>query len=212
MIVLLTFALKKTSETPVIVEEKLDGLDIDDMETYWICLHLSSLMGIWCSSYGNSKVVVNDGELTRNINQKKKSDVLQGYRCSLCQKCSRRGYLFNKHVEYCESVRYAWFLLWLDFPCGWVINNWKGRKIFSDQMYRDCLDLILVRCDRNCSTFKNLRCLNSTVNDTYNSAVQSSNKVFFFFKKKKKVKTQSETHNSITIFMQMLKRRLRLSS
>ena len=73
MIVLFTFALKKTSEKPVLVEEKLDGIDIDDMETYWICLHLSSLMGIWCSSYGNPKVVVNDGELTRNINQKKKS-------------------------------------------------------------------------------------------------------------------------------------------
>ena len=98
-----------TPEKPVIVEEKLHGIDIDDMETYWIYLHLSSSMRIWCSSYGNLKVVINDGEITRNIKQKKKSDILQGYRCPLCQKCSRWVYFFHKHVEYCESGKHDFY-------------------------------------------------------------------------------------------------------
>ena len=54
---------------------------------------------------GNPKVVVEGGELIRNINEKKKPDVLQAFRCPLCAKCSRREYIFNKHLEYCESVR-----------------------------------------------------------------------------------------------------------
>ena len=55
--------------------------------------------------FGNPKVVVDDGELTRNINQKTASLVLQVCRCPLCDKCYRREYFFNKHLEYCESVR-----------------------------------------------------------------------------------------------------------
>ena len=55
--------------------------------------------------FGNAKVVADSGELTRNIDQKKKPDVLQACRCPLCDKCYRREYLFNKHLEYCESVR-----------------------------------------------------------------------------------------------------------
>ena len=39
---------------------------------------------------GNLKVVVHDGELTRNNNRKRKSEVLQVYRCSLFDKCYRR--------------------------------------------------------------------------------------------------------------------------
>ena len=35
----------------------------------------------------NPKVVFGGGELTRNINQKKKPGVLQVYRCSLWDKC-----------------------------------------------------------------------------------------------------------------------------
>ena len=54
---------------------------------------------------GNLKLVIDRGELTRNINQKKKLGVLQAYRSSLSDKCCRRGYFFNKQVEYCESVR-----------------------------------------------------------------------------------------------------------
>ena len=51
---------------------------------------------------GNPKVVVDGGELTGNINQMKKPDVLQACRCPLCSKCYRREYFFNKHLE---SVR-----------------------------------------------------------------------------------------------------------
>ena len=53
----------------------------------------------------NHKIVVDGEELTRNINQKKKSDVLQAYGCLLCDKCYRRDCFFNKQVKYCESVR-----------------------------------------------------------------------------------------------------------
>ena len=55
--------------------------------------------------YGNLKGFVDGGELPRNINEKKKSGVLQAYRYSLCDKCFRRDYFFNKHVEYCEYVK-----------------------------------------------------------------------------------------------------------
>ena len=61
-----------------------------------------------CSSMTNvgiPKHSIDGGELTGNINQKKKSDVLQAYGCPLCEKCSRREYFFNMPVEYCESVR-----------------------------------------------------------------------------------------------------------
>ena len=53
---------------------------------------------------GNLKGFIDGGELTRNINEKKKSGVLQAFRCPLCDKCFRRDHFFNKHVEYCESV------------------------------------------------------------------------------------------------------------
>ena len=53
---------------------------------------------------GNFKVVIDGGELTRNIYHKKNSAVLQAYRPSLSDKYCRRGYFFNKQVEYCESV------------------------------------------------------------------------------------------------------------
>ena len=52
----------------------------------------------------NRKTVTDVGEITRNIKQKKKPDILQAYVCPLCDKCCRREYLFNKHVEYCESL------------------------------------------------------------------------------------------------------------
>ena len=53
----------------------------------------------------NLKVFVDNGELTRNNNEKKKAGVLQAYRRSLCDKCSRRELFFNNHAEYCESVK-----------------------------------------------------------------------------------------------------------
>ena len=45
------------------------------------------------------------GELTRNIAKKKKPDVLQAYKCPLCDICYRKEHFFNKHVKYSESVR-----------------------------------------------------------------------------------------------------------
>ena len=52
-----------------------------------------------------------------------------------------RDYFFNKHVEYCESVR-----------SKQVVNNLKGKYFFPDQINRNNLDLIVRRLDRNCST------------------------------------------------------------
>ena len=54
---------------------------------------------------GNLKVVIDVGEFNRNFNLKKKSDVLQAFRSTLCDKSCRQGDFFNEHVEYCESVR-----------------------------------------------------------------------------------------------------------
>ena len=48
------------------------------------------------------KFVIDGGELTRNINQKKTSGILQACRSLLSDECCIYGYFFNKHVEYCE--------------------------------------------------------------------------------------------------------------
>ena len=61
-----------------------------------------------CSSMRNVRNLKQsiDGEqFIGNINQKKKSDVLQAYRCPLYDKCCRQEYFLNKHVECCESVK-----------------------------------------------------------------------------------------------------------
>ena len=61
------------SEKNVIVEEELDCIDIDDIGN---SKHLPrlSFIGVEC---GNIIVVDDVGELTRNSNQNKKSNVLQ---------------------------------------------------------------------------------------------------------------------------------------
>ena len=53
-----------------------------------------------------------------------------------------------------------------DFSCGSVVNNLTDRQLFSDQINRNCLDLILSRRYCNCSTVENLRCVNCAVNET----------------------------------------------
>ena len=53
----------------------------------------------------NPKVVVDGGELSSNINQNKKPDVLQVCRYPLCGKYYRREYFFNMNLECCEPVR-----------------------------------------------------------------------------------------------------------
>ena len=67
------------------VEGKLDGTDIDDIGNL---VDLPRLIFI-NEECGNLQVVVDGREVTRNINRKKKSDVLQAYRCPLCDKCYR---------------------------------------------------------------------------------------------------------------------------
>ena len=84
-----------------IIEEELDGIDRDDIGNLEDLLRLV-LINEEC---GNPTAVADGGELTKNINQKKKPDVLQACQCPLCYKCYMREYFFNNHLEYCESVR-----------------------------------------------------------------------------------------------------------
>ena len=63
--------------------------------------NLEDLLVLINKECGNPKVVIDGGELTRNINQKKKPGVLQAYRCPICDKCYWREYFFKKHLEYC---------------------------------------------------------------------------------------------------------------
>ena len=84
----------------MIVKEELDGIDIDDIGNLDDLLRIVFIH----EESGNLKVFIDDGELTRNINKKKKPGVLQVYRCPHCDKFYRLEYFFNKHVEYCESV------------------------------------------------------------------------------------------------------------
>ena len=44
---------------------------------------------------GNLKVAIHGGELTRNINQKEKSDLLPDYTWPLCDKCYRGEHIGN---------------------------------------------------------------------------------------------------------------------
>ena len=89
------------SEKTVIVKEELDGIDIDDTGNFEDLLRIVFVH----EESGNLKVFVDGGEFTRYINKKKKADVLKAYRCPVSDKCYRRKYFFNKHVEYCELAR-----------------------------------------------------------------------------------------------------------
>ena len=62
----------------------------------------------------NLKVVIADGELTRNINHQTKEEV----RHFMWQMHCRGGHFFNKQAEYCESIRLAWLFLGLGFFVG----------------------------------------------------------------------------------------------
>ena len=98
-------------------------------------------------------VVVNDcGELTRNIDQKKKQDVLQ--------QSIHVHYLINA-VDECISSITMWNIVNQlgkhDFSYASMVNNLKDRKLFSHQMCRNCFDVVLTRCGWNCPTMQNLR-------------------------------------------------------
>ena len=84
----------KPSENVVIAEEELNRVDIDGIENLENSPRFLSID----KECGNIKVVNDDEEFTRNINQKKKMDVSQiACWCSLCDKCKRK-YFFDNHV------------------------------------------------------------------------------------------------------------------
>ena len=85
----------------MIVKEELDGIDIDDFGNLEDLIRIVFIH----EQCGNLKLFVDGGEVTRNFNKNKKSDVLQACICSVCDRCYRREYFFNEHVEYLESVR-----------------------------------------------------------------------------------------------------------
>lgn len=53
-----------------------------------------------------------------------------------------------------------------DNCCGSVVNNLKGRKIFTDQINRNSIGIIRAWYGWNCSAKENLRCRKSAVNET----------------------------------------------
>ena len=69
-------------ENIVIVEKGLDGIDTDDIGNLKCLLRLVFIH----EECGNLKVFVDGGELTKNINQKMKPDVLQAYKYPVCDK------------------------------------------------------------------------------------------------------------------------------
>ena len=66
----------------MIVEEELNGINKDGIGNLENLLRLV-LINEDCE---NPKIVLDGRELARNINQKKKPDVLRAYRCALCEK------------------------------------------------------------------------------------------------------------------------------
>ena len=76
------------------------GIDIDDIE------NLEDLLRVVLIKSESS-----GGELTRNTNEKKKSDVLQAYKSPLCDKCCRRGSSISQWNIVNQLGK-------PDFPCG----------------------------------------------------------------------------------------------
>ena len=64
----------------MVVKEELDGIDIDNIGNLEDLLRIVFIH----EECGNLKVFIDDAELTRNINKKKKPDILQVYRCPHC--------------------------------------------------------------------------------------------------------------------------------
>ena len=132
-------------------KKELDGIDGDDIVNLEDLLRLVLING----ECGNPKAVVDGGDLTRNINQKKKPDVLQACRCPLCDKCN------SESISSISIWNIVNQLAKYDFFYGSVVNTLKERQLCSDQMNRNHFDLILARCYWNFSTLENLRCLYS---------------------------------------------------
>ena len=96
-----TKSLRLRSQKVVIFDVEMDGIDTDDTGNLEDLLRVVFIN----EASGNLTVVIGSGELTRNIHKKKKFEFLQSYRCTLCDKCSRREHFFNKQVEYCKSIQ-----------------------------------------------------------------------------------------------------------
>ena len=70
------------SEKNIIVEEELDNINRDDIGN----LEYLLILVIINEECWNPKLVVDGGEVSRNINQMKKLEILQACRCRLCDK------------------------------------------------------------------------------------------------------------------------------
>ena len=67
------------------------------------------------------------------------------YRCPWCDNCCRWECFFNTMWIIANQLRKH------DFSCGSVVNNLNNRKLFFDQMNKNCFNLILIGRDWNCS-------------------------------------------------------------
>ena len=88
----ITFPWKKKTtlcKNFVTIEEELDGNDIGNIGN----LEYLPWLVFVDEECGNCKLVADGGEVTRNIDKKKKSGVSLAYRCPLCKKYCRRVFL-----------------------------------------------------------------------------------------------------------------------
>ena len=100
----------------------------------------------------NLKVIVDGGELIRNIN-KKKPDILQAYKCPLCWHATGESIFSTSKWNILNQSGKD------DFSCGQAADNFRGGKLFPKETNRSCLDLILGKRDRSCCSNENLRIL-----------------------------------------------------
>ena len=70
----------------------------------------------------------------------------------------RGGQKFSKHIDMhsvtnaINEIEASMIFLVFTFFCGLVVNELKGVEHFPGPMNRNCLDLILGRCNRDCCT------------------------------------------------------------
>ena len=127
--------VNKLSEKVVIPEEELNHFDVDGIEN----LEGSPRFAFINEECGNLKVVNDGGELAKDINQKKKSDV------------SQKPVDVHSVTNVGESISSITIynivnqLGKRDFSYGSVVNNLKDRKRFFHQMDRNLFDPIPAR-------------------------------------------------------------------
>ena len=117
--------------------------------------NLKDLLVLIKEECGNPNVVVDGGDsleiLTKERNQVQK----------------KPEHVVTNAIGESISLRRIWNIVIqlgeYDFSCGSVVNNLKECQL-SDQMNRNCFDLILARRYWNCSNVQNLRYLNSAAN------------------------------------------------